>query len=631
MLEEEESSIEQLKKALYSRNEKVVPKEKRTPVSPHEVEAPANWGGNRTFDYSPEMVIKKNNSFFNKFLIGSLVFFGLSLAVAIFIFFGGLNMISSNNLTVTITAPSSVSSGEELDIGLSILNQNRTDLEEASLVIDYPEGAKSVGETNSPQSHEKIDLGTIAKGDRADYTVRSLLFGDKDVTKTFNFTIEYKVKGSNATFSKQKAYDVVIGSSPLLLNVSYPTQVTSGNSMTLKIDVTSNSAVPLKNTLLKIEYPYGFTYASSNIKPVRNNSVWNLGDLKNGDKKTLTVNGTLIGQNQEDRSFRITAGTPGSSATDFTESLAQNIVTIGITKSFFNLSISGADNNVGPNQGLSLGVNWENTLPDKILNNVVLLKLSGNALDQSLITVSNGGFYRSSDNTITWDKNGDSLLNEISPGDTGKVAFSLHTLPDSLAKLIKNPHIDILATMSGERAGENAEGVSSVANYSIKLSSTLSLTGKTYHSIGPLSNTGPIPPRVDKETTYTIYWSIANTTNDLKNTTVTATLPQGVEWKGEISPSSQRVSYDPDSRTVTWEVGNVSAGVGYSYAAMEVYFKVGVTPSANQIGDTAVLVNNQEIDSLDTYSGASLSNKIVQLNTNYSDPDFTNGKGNVTK
>jgi hypothetical protein len=53
-----------------------------------------------------------------------------------------------------------------------------------------------------------------------------------------------------------------------------------------------------------------FTYKDSNIKPLRDNSVWNVGDLKDGDKKTLSVTGVLVGQNLEDRTFNISAGTP---------------------------------------------------------------------------------------------------------------------------------------------------------------------------------------------------------------------------------------------------------------------------------------------------------------------------------
>src|SRR3989338_8920404 len=273
-----------------------------------DMEAPTSWGQAKSFQFSPEMMSRKNNSFFNKFLIGSLVFFVVSLGVAIFIFFGGVNMISSDNLDIKITAQSSVSSGEELDIGLSILNGNNTDLENVVLFIEYPEGSEIIGEENRIITRDRISLDTIAQGKSKDYTIRALLFGEKDIVKTFTFKIEYKVKGSNAIFSKEKTYDVLIGSSPILLDVSYPKEVNSGQQMTLSINITSNSSVPIKNTLVKVEYPYGFTYKSSNIKPLSDNSVWNIGDLRNGDKKTLSVTGVIIGQNMEDMSFIISVG-----------------------------------------------------------------------------------------------------------------------------------------------------------------------------------------------------------------------------------------------------------------------------------------------------------------------------------
>src|SRR4029077_18207755 len=102
--------------------------------------------------------------------------------------------------------------------------------------------------------------------------------------------------------------------------------------------VTSNSSVVIKNSLIKIDYPYGFTYQSSNIGPLRDNSVWNLGDLKDGDKKKLIVTGVMLGQDLEDRSFRFSAGTQSSSnPPDFDTALVESTITIGIRKSFFNL------------------------------------------------------------------------------------------------------------------------------------------------------------------------------------------------------------------------------------------------------------------------------------------------------
>ena len=637
----DKSSIERLKRTLYSRDEKLIPKEKRTPVEGHEIDAPTNWGQPKSFDISYEEVKKKNNSFFNKFLIGSLVFFVVSLGVALFIFFGGINMISSNNLDIKIVAPSSVSSGEEFDMGLSVVNANRTDLEEASLFIDYPDGSEAitVNSSNPPAapkilSHEQINLGTIARGSSSDYTIRTLLFGEKDVIKRFTLRIEYKVKGSNAVFSKEKTYDVSISSSPLLLSVDYPKEINSGQEVKISIDVTSNSSVVMKDTLIKIDYPYGFTYKNSNVKPLRDNAVWNIGDLKNGDKKNLTVTGVLVGQNMEDRSFRITSGTQSPNTKgDFSTTLTSSLATIGIRKSFFDLGIVSTYGEVSHlGQSLPLTIKWQNTLPDKILNSHIEGKLSGNVLDRSAVLPGNGGFYRSLDNTVLWDKNSTKDLIEIIPGDGSQISLSLASFPSSeQTKLIKNPYVDLQVVMTGDRSGLDAGQVSSSADINIKIESVLGFSARSYRSFGPFVNSGSIPPRADKESTYTITWTLTNTANDLKDTLVSGLLPPGVEWKGEVSPSSERISFDPSNRTVSWSIGNTSAGAGFTYSPKEVSFKVGIIPNVNQIGGAPDLVSKMNASATDTYTNTQIVSSVQSVTTQYSDPGSKTGDGTVVK
>ena len=634
MPDKEESSIERLKKTLYSRNEKIIPKEKRTSMQNLDMEAPTSWGQAKSFQFSPEMMSRKNNSFFNKFLIGSLVFFVVSRGVAIFIFFGGVNMISSDNLDIKITAQSSVSSGEELDIGLSILNGNNTDLENVVLFIEYPEGSEIIGEENRIITRDRISLDTIAQGKSKDYTIRALLFGEKDIVKTFTFKIEYKVKGSNAIFSKEKTYDVLIGSSPILLDVSYPKEVNSGQQMTLSINITSNSSVPIKNTLVKVEYPYGFTYKSSNIKPLSDNSVWNIGDLRNGDKKTLSVTGVIIGQNMEDRSFIISVGSQNPQIkSDIDTILVEETETVGIRKSFFDLqTIVGGGNVKSVGQFSPVTINWQNTLPDKILNAKIEATLSGNILDRSKVLVGDSGFYRSVDNVVLWDKNTTENLLQITPGGSGSVSLTLVSLTNPvLVRSIKNPHIDLHIVMTGDRSGLDSATISSSEDVTIKINSTLELNSQSFRSVGPFNNIGPIPPRADIESTYTITWTITNTTNDLSGVAVSAVLPTGVIWKGETQPVSERINYNQDTRTVSWNIGNVSAGVGFTLSPKTVSFKVGIIPSINQIGSAPTLLSQINATATDTYTEGQIWATIPPVTTQYSDPDYKAGNNIVVK
>jgi hypothetical protein len=617
----EESSIERLKRTLYSRNEDIIPKEKRNPVLPKEFDVPTDWGSKPNYDLPPEVLIKRNNAFFNKYFFGSLLFFLVSVGVAAFIFLGGLNTISSNNIVMDITAPTSISSGEELSIGLSIKNENRTTLEDVTLFIDYPSGTESVLEENKTISHEEVSIGTIENGEIKDHSLRVVLFGEKDSVKNFIFRIEYKVKGSNAVFSKEKTYEVLIGSSPIILEIDYPKEVNSGQNIALNISVTSNSSVPIKDTLLKIEYPYGFTYKDSNVKPVRDNSVWSVGDLKNGDKKIISINGVLVGQNLEDRSFRVSAGTKIDNVFDFDTPLISSLITMGIRKSFFDLGVDSYNSGIS-NPGVSnnTSISWQNTLPDKIVDSTIEVRLSGNALDRSKVSVNDQGFYRSVEDKIIWDKNTTNLLGDMSPGDSGRVSFSVASMVNLVQpKLIKNPQINLKIVMSGERVGRDGGRVTSAEDVVIKISSVATLTSKSIRNTGPFTNTGPIPPKADTETTYTINWVVTNTTSDLKNAVVKSSLPPGVSWKGEISPSSEKVTYDPDTRMVTWDMGNVSAGAGFTSSPRQVYFKVGIVPSINQVGTVPNLLQQSNFTSSDTNTGIELKTSASQTDTRFTD------------
>jgi hypothetical protein len=165
----------------------------------------------------------------------------------------------------------------------------------------------------------------------------------------------------------------------------------------------------------------------------------------------------------------------------------------------------------------------------------------------------------------------------------------------------------------------------------VKILSTLALTSKTQRAVGPFTNSGPIPPKADQESTYTVTWTLSNTTNDLKDGLVTAELPVGVVWKGETAPISERINYSPDTRVISWNVGNISAGAGFNYSPKTASFKVGITPSINQIGAVPTLVTNIRASALDTFANSPVSSTADDASTQFSDPNFKFGDGTVAQ
>jgi hypothetical protein len=220
----------------------------------------------------------------------------------------------------------------------------------------------------------------------------------------------------------------------------------------------------------------------------------------------------------------------------------------------------------------------------------------------------------------------------FSPGDSGEVSFSFYSLANSIqTRTIKNPHIDVLVKIVGDRSGSDTSTISSEGKIMIKFPSVLTFTAKSFRGVGPFSNTGPIPPKADKESTYTINWTITNANNDLKDAVVTAVLPAGVEWKNEISPINERISYNPETRIVTWNIGNISLGTGFTYSPKEVSFKVGIVPSVIQINNIPDLVTRLKISAMDTYTETQIVSEVQPVTTQYSDPTYKNSDAMVVE
>ena len=59
--------------------------------------------------------------------------------------------------------------------------------------------------------------------------------------------------------------------------------------------------------------------------------------------------------------------------------------------------------------------------------------------------------------------------------------------------------------------------------------------GYYYSPQGDQLGIGPLPPMVDIQTNYWIFWQIGNFNSDLENFTLTAQLPENIVWTGKKS------------------------------------------------------------------------------------------------
>jgi hypothetical protein len=211
------------------------------------------------------------------------------------------------------------------------------------------------------------------------------------------------------------------------------------------------------------------------------------------------------------------------------------------------------------------------------------------------------GFSNSATHTVVFSTDNDPSLAVLAHGDSGIGTFTFKTLPTNA--FLPAPTITFTTSVSGTRVGQaNVPGqVSSTAIKTAKVATAVILAASALHSSGPLTNTGPIPPRANEATTYTISWNARNAGSAVAGGTMTTILPNYVTYTG-LTSGSGSFSYNEASRMVTWTVDDLLQG-----ASVQGYFQLSLTPSTSQKGNVATLTRTASFSGYDRFAGVQIS------------------------
>ena len=580
----------------------------------------------RSFNFENGKVAQKVNVVFRRLLIAAVIFFVLSIGAAVAVYFYGNNIISSRNINIEITAPPSVPSSDTFAFEVSVQNGNNSDLIESAIVIDYPEGTRYVDDNTKPLVSDRIEIGTLKKGEIVKKTISARLFGEENAEKQIKVRFEYRVQKSNAHFSKDEEFKVALRLAPVVLTIDALREVNNNQEVVLTTRVISNSNNTLSNVALNVVYPFGFTYTRSNLEVASGGrGQFPLGELKPNETKIVEIRGMINGQSAEDKVFKFNVGTADSENLEkVSTSLAMYNHEMTIRGDFLASSIIFAEGkNYGKlDESLRGSINWKNTLNDPINDAEFTLKITGDLIDVSNIT-AHDGFYDSNKSTIEWNKNTEEGLEEIAPGQTGSFGFSipLFSYEEAIARRITNPKVNLSFDIEGQRITEDnvTENIRSSFSKVVPIVTTLKLESSSLYTQGPFQNTGPNPPKAENKTTYTVALSLSNSINEITTGELTAKLPNYVKYEGAISPASEKITWNETTRLLRWNVGTIPARTGYGTSPRTLYFKVSVTPSRTQIGEVLQLVNAISFTGKDSYANADINQNASNVTTTTKD------------
>lgn len=569
-------------------------------------------------------------------VIGGVALLAIAAVIGFFVFGG--KQFSGDNVSLTLNTNTEAASGDLITITIDYANDEPVALGNASLVVRYPEGF-TVHETSmEPQTNggNSWDLATLTSHEKGSLTITGQLDGEVGSMKEFSAKLVYKPSDFNATFETEGSVTVTITESIIILKLEGPTRVAPGTTANYTLKYTSTSEGVLENLTITPEWPTTFTVSA--VDPALNeNKQWPVPRLTKSEGGQVTFSGTFAGDVGDSIQLSFIVNRTTTDGFSEKQLTYQPIILLVGGQVSLTMKLNGSEEATPVEHGdtLAYTLDYKNNTEFELTNVSFSLALDEFVLNYDELTMTPQG---SRDNKkITWNKDTVSGLAALKPGDSGTLALSIPIRTNLTIDTTQDVNFSVTATASGSVGGvTDGDGLTitiPTVSRETKIASlvTLGAEARYYTEGGSQVGSGPLPPKVGQPTTYRIYLTLQNNTNDVKDVTVTAKLADHVTWKGSPVVSAGTITYNDSNKTFTWSINQIPAGSGYYIPALTAQFSITLTPTDSDVGTIPELTNTITFHGTDMYTEQSRTTTASHLTTELTYDTAAVGKGKVVK
>ena len=520
------------------------------------------------------------------------------------------NIYSKEVLKLEILGPEEAQAFEEIEYLVKYKNNGNITLEEPQLIFQFPENSlPSDGETLTVVK----DLEDIYPGEEKTISFKVRLVGKENETSKSEATLRYRPKNLKAFYESKTTFTTKIKSTPLTFEFDIPSKAESGSEIQFSLNYFSNADWPLSNLRVKIEYPSGFEFIASQPQALEK-TEWDLPILNKAEGGRIEIRGKLTGEIKEQKNFRATLGIWQSGEFILLKETVRGVEILKSSLSIFQ-QINGSSQYIAsPGDSLHYEIFFRNIGEEPFQDLFLAVTLESRAFDYETIKTEFGQFNRG-DNSMVWDWRQIPKLRFLGQGDEGKVEFWIDLKKDWEQSSIQDKNFTLKNKIILSQVKEEFE---------TKINSRLEISQKGFFQDEIFGNSGPLPPKVGENTTYTVIWQAKNYYNDVKNVKIKATLSPGVKLTGKISPENSRLTFDSQSKEIIWELGDLQAGTGKITPAPNVAFQISFTPDFSQRGLMPLLVSQAKIIGEDYWTEEFLEVTIPAIDTALPDDPTVN-------
>ena len=521
------------------------------------------------------------------------------------------NVYSRDTLKLEILSSDKAWLAQEVEYIVKYKNNGNIRLEDPKLIFEYPKHSL-VGEGESLRQEIGADkLGeAIYPGEEKIVRFNARLLGEEGKIKEAKAWLSYKPKNLSARYESDTTFSTLIEKVPLVFEFDLPSKIESGKNVQFRLNYSSNIDYPLSDLRCIIDYPSGFEFLKS-VPESMEQTEWEIPLLNRAEGGRIEIWGALSGEVKEQKSFKARLGIWQEGEFILLKEIVKRVEIVEPSL-YISQQINGNPEYIAnPGDILHYEIFFRNIGEEALTDLAMIVKLEGSAFDLYSIKSPDGEFQLG-DNSIVWEKT--PKLRFLEPQEQGKAEFWIN-LKDEWgvsSSQDKEPVVNSKIYLSQARK-----------EFTTKINSKLAIIQKGYFENDVFENSGPIPPKVGEATTYTITWQIENYYNELKNVKVKTVLPNNVGLTGKVFPEEESSSFafDSQSREIVWQVGDLEMGTGILNQARSCVFQVSLTPTADQKGALAVLVNEVEISGEDQWTEQIINITAEAINTTLPDDE----------
>lgn len=561
-----------------------------------------------------------------------VIFVFSALAVAFNFYKQGA--FSQSRVTISIDGSREVKSSQDYSYLINYENNNRATLENVEIVLNhsenfYPEEGGNISRYSDRSS--RIIIGDIRPKGKGQIEVVGKFYAAENYTVYLQPVMTYKPSSSSSKFMVESQVGVKVTTSPISLEIKAPKEALNESTAEYEIKYKNNGTIAFKSLNLKLEYADGFIFQGAVPAPVDGDNVWHIGDLNPNGEGSILMQGKIIGDKFDVKSIKAIVYKNESNQKEVVFGKAEEVTKVVIPPLAVSHKINDQSSlNINLGEELKYNIEYANRGDIALRDVIIKLKVDSPVINYPKLLLDSGA-YDSSTKTITWKASDIVELENLDPGDNGSInlVIPIKGRIDINSEGDKNFLIESIVTIDSSDVNFHSLGASkNISNKVVaKLNSKVILEQQAFYNDSNIENSGPIPPKVGEETSYTIHWKVSNVSNGISDTKVVAYLPTWAKWKGKIFPENEDIKFNERTHEIVWNIGKVKNGTGILNDPKEASFQVSILPEINQLGKEIPIMTKTILTAKDDFTLNDINEEIREKTTNIKEDDSVDSGG----